>query len=198
MKILDADIQWGGPYANQMPSLEVLVDKVDWDEMRFMERNGHYLSTDIVMRHYTKKDPSAPSEGLGGVHIKVTMVDGSERVLVGPWISGAYVFQQVYPEFWGLVDVTVYTNDSNIGLAGFVMALPNAKKVAKKFVGEHIKWVKDGFHGVYYPYLEEEGPKFYRNPEDDEKAAKGWFVEKVTETFSKNHPDFNLPKWSKR
>ena len=89
MKILKARIEWMLKYANA-PNIRLLVDKLpDHKDLRYERRgNLYFAEKDGYADFYSY---SRPDEGFGGREFRLTMVDGSEAVLKGPWSSRAAV-----------------------------------------------------------------------------------------------------------
>jgi len=90
MRVIAGRVDWMPRWANR-PELKLLVDRIcGIDEMVFSERDGLcYAELDGDV-HFLYDDPSNP-QGFGGREFKIRMVDGSERILSGPWSSRAGV-----------------------------------------------------------------------------------------------------------
>lgn len=87
MFIMDAKVEWHKGFSNS-PDLKILVDKMpDNDSFRFQEKNCiYYAENEGLVRFYYYR---RPGEGFGGREFKLTMEDGSEKVLKGPWSSNS-------------------------------------------------------------------------------------------------------------
>jgi hypothetical protein len=94
MKILDLKINWYHGFANK-PAIYLLVeDKPDPREMRYEHHSGLY---------FAEKDGYAlffsyerPGEGYGGSRFYITLKDGTEKTLIGPWSSRASVMNAYF------------------------------------------------------------------------------------------------------
>jgi hypothetical protein len=89
MNILRARVNWRDGWDNH-PNLELLVDKMPTiDILRYEEREDLFyaeLNGYVSFYYY-----SQPANGFGGAVFNITMKDGSERMLKGPWSSRAGV-----------------------------------------------------------------------------------------------------------
>lgn len=108
MKILKGRVNWVDGYAND-PRLEVLVDKMpDSKDLRYEERSGLYyaeFSGYASFYYYV-----SPGEGFGGRIFNITMKNGTEKFLKGPWSSRAGIANKL--GFGPCLDVSM-TNNSN-------------------------------------------------------------------------------------
>lgn len=93
MEIIKGHIDWMEGYANS-PNIYFYVDKLpkyeDWRWQVFNQQgelNGQYLAVyeDALVQQHVQ---TSNHEGYGGAKFPITMVDGTERTLIGPW-SGA-------------------------------------------------------------------------------------------------------------
>lgn len=88
MEVLDASVEYwhhskGGEYANSAKA-KLLVDELPPSEsFRYEERDKYFFATkDGLCRFYSYHNPG---NGFAGRHFEITMKDGSERTLKGPW-----------------------------------------------------------------------------------------------------------------
>ena len=92
MEVKDARVDWVKGFNND-PRLEVLVDKMpNHNDLRYECKEGLYFAEadGYVSFMYHSGNPEQ-QQGYGGRHFKLTMKDGSEVVLKGPWSSRASV-----------------------------------------------------------------------------------------------------------
>ena len=85
MRALAAKVKWWEGWGND-PALQLLVDGLPpLDAFRF-ERNGaiYYAELEGAVRYYAY---SKPDQGFGGRHFHITMKNGEEVILKGPWSS---------------------------------------------------------------------------------------------------------------
>lgn len=85
MKALAVKVNWWEGWGND-PVLQLLVDELPpLDAFRF-DKNGaiYYAELDGYVRYYAY---SRPGSGFGGRHFCITMKDGKEVILEGPWSS---------------------------------------------------------------------------------------------------------------
>lgn len=88
MKIMNAKVDWMYDYGND-PHLKVLVDQIPkWESLRWEEvKPGLFYAE---KEGYSDKfSYTRPGEGYGGRSFTITMEDGSEKTLKGPWSSRA-------------------------------------------------------------------------------------------------------------
>ena len=84
MKLIKMDVDKMEQYSNR-PSFRLTVDELATVGFRYEERNGCYFAeTDGLVRffYYDK-----PGNGYGGSVFHITMTDGTEKDLIGPWSS---------------------------------------------------------------------------------------------------------------
>lgn len=88
MRVLKADIDRAEGYHNAM-RLQVLVDHIPTlDEMRFEMRNGlWYAELDGYVKYLAHSGEDKNQGGFCGDHYNITLIDGSKKVLKGPWSS---------------------------------------------------------------------------------------------------------------
>ena len=87
MKVLQTSVDWYPGYANS-PQLKVLVDKApDHSLLRYEKRGGLYfahLDGYVSFFYYDK-----PGDGYAGRVFDITLLDGTQVSLKGPWSSRA-------------------------------------------------------------------------------------------------------------
>lgn len=85
MKALAAKIKWWEGWGND-PVLELLIDCFPlFAPFRFEKRGPiYYAELDSYVRYYAYRKPD---RGFGGRHFPITMKDGTEIILKGPWSS---------------------------------------------------------------------------------------------------------------
>ena len=88
MKILDAKIEWMERYSN-LPGLKILVDKMPkHEDLRYEKRgNFYYAELDGYVSFYFWA--GRQDKGFAGRHFNITMLDGTEVILKGPWSSNS-------------------------------------------------------------------------------------------------------------
>lgn len=82
MKILKAEVDWHPDFDNA-PTLNIWVDEVPHGQVRYEQRGSCYFGEHdgyVSFFHY-----SHPDEGYGGREFTLNMVDGTVKVLKGPW-----------------------------------------------------------------------------------------------------------------
>ena len=110
MKIIGAKVRWNLEWGNY-PDLEVLVDELpNRGLLRYQHKENCYfaeLPDGYVSFYYWT---GQQSQGYGGSHFPITMADGSQVILKGPWSSRCGVMNAVgftpsvdlcYTETWG-------------------------------------------------------------------------------------------------
>jgi hypothetical protein len=132
MKVLDARLSMfldkrGRRYANA-PDLDLLVDRVpSTDDFRFNfapptngDRGGlFWAENDGLYLTYFHDGTPRNHGGLGGSAINLTMVDGSHRVIAGPWCGNPRMATKDY-DFPPVIDVTLYERSFHrCGIANF-------------------------------------------------------------------------------
>lgn len=98
MKCLAIRVNWHKGFCND-PSLELLVDRIPgMDEMRFEHRGEiWYGELDGAVSFYQWKGPHK-EHGFGGATYPITMKDGTQQNLLGPWhVSPSAAHQQGFP-----------------------------------------------------------------------------------------------------
>lgn len=95
MKILDLRVDWYLDYGND-PVFEILVDKIPDRKLLHYENNAWawFAELDGYVSFFSWRGP-ANEGGYGGSRFPITMKDGSEKVLLGPWSSGSYAMNAV-------------------------------------------------------------------------------------------------------
>ncbi len=84
MKCLSLSVDWMHSWSND-PTLKMLVDKLDWSNLRYKQTGSLYFAErdGLVSFYYYAQ----PDEGYGGRTFHITLEDGTERDLHGPWSS---------------------------------------------------------------------------------------------------------------
>jgi hypothetical protein len=109
-------------------TLLLYVDRIPRiEEMRWRERDGHYVAElDGFVSNFAH-DPDG--QGFYGASFELTMEDGSRRTLVGPFSGGAWAVNEAFPELGGVVEATAtdsaFTFDGNFG--GMAIKLTTAR-----------------------------------------------------------------------
>lgn len=87
MKIVNAYIKWYNQYGNS-PEWNIVVEDVpDYKELRYKQKGSLYFAEkDGLIKFFSW---SGPGEGYGGSVFNITMEDGSDKALKGPWSSRA-------------------------------------------------------------------------------------------------------------
>lgn len=108
MKILDAQVDWREDVGND-PRLEVLVDEIpSRDELRFEHEDGIWCGIKDGYASYYAYSGNGNDGGYSGRCYNITMRDGTEVTLKGPWSSRAGCANQ--RSFGQVVDVQITTN----------------------------------------------------------------------------------------
>lgn len=106
MKLIKGRVHWFEGFAND-PVLQILVDKLpEMDELRYEEKDGIYYGEKdgyVSFYYYVQ-----PGQGFCGRSFKLTMKDGEEKTLIGPWSSNAGAAHGV--GFGPCVDVNIIDN----------------------------------------------------------------------------------------
>jgi hypothetical protein len=156
-KIIDVDVDMMEQFNAASPQIIVLFDKDDFFDIKYQERENVYLGIleDRASFYYYEK----PGSGFGGRRIEVEMVDGSKRVLIGPWSGNSDSVNHFFPEF-GIIEITSCENKKNwdegdrYGCGGAVLIAPLAKKLKEK--GYRCGIINTGY-GNYFEVLRENG-----------------------------------------
>lgn len=106
MNIIKSKVNWNESFQNY-PDLELEVENVpDIKTMRYEERNGiYYAEREGYVSYFYYKNPD---NGFGGREFPITMKDGTEKVLKGPWSSRAACVNN--QGFGPIVDVVIQYN----------------------------------------------------------------------------------------
>jgi hypothetical protein len=95
MKILDVQPDWSIGYAND-PSFLVTVDRIPpAEELRYQQQGPRYWAEQdgyVSFFHY-----DGPGKGYGGRAFDLTLKDGSNVTLKGPWSSRTGEMNQYFP-----------------------------------------------------------------------------------------------------
>lgn len=117
MKIKNVKIDLHTGYANS-PSIEVHVDDFFQGELGYVEEDCLYFAYDYSTGYVSFFAYDGPGNGYGGHHFEITMMDGTEKTLIGPWSSRAGVMNAA--GFQPSVDVT-YINKHGSRMAGHIL-----------------------------------------------------------------------------
>jgi len=112
MRILNARVRWMEGYNND-PELEVLADHLpDYKDLRYEENNGCYFAErdGYVSFFYHSGNPEQ-QEGYFGRHFHITMKDGTEKTLKGPWSSRSGVMNKM--GFEPSREVAIFTDQAS-------------------------------------------------------------------------------------
>lgn len=90
MKILDARVRWMFGWANS-PEFELWVDKTPKIEELRYERKGNcwFAEKDGYVSFFSHSGSDHDEGGFSGHAFHITMVDGTEKTLIGPWSSSS-------------------------------------------------------------------------------------------------------------
>ena len=93
-----------GSYPVREHRIMIEIDgKVDHNQFRYEERDGLYRAEDESgIASFFSYD--GPSRGFGGAQWYIHMVDGPDRLLIGPWSSRCGVVNREYPDREPLVE----------------------------------------------------------------------------------------------
>ena len=145
MQPVSCSVEWYEKYANSA-RLEIGVDSIpDSNRLRYEQKGVLYfaeLEGYVSFYSYT-----APGDGYAGRAFPITMKDGTEKTLKGPWSSRAGVMS---PVFRPVLDVVLQPEDNpypNIRYGGHV-ALEFALE-AIKLCEESIELVVEWEYGEY-------------------------------------------------
>ena len=175
MKVLNATVNWMHGWGNS-PCLFLLVDQIPpVSEARYQfkqygqgEDHGFYFSEqDGYVRFYYYH---GPDRGFGGATLNLTLVDGSEVELIGPWSSRpACLTKEGFPACTG---VTI-TDDEKVWQRGYTFYAGNVLlDIAREAIEKFCPYAKMGTrvrHGEtrYYPVWSGEEDKPPMPPKSD-------------------------------
>lgn len=143
MKVLDARVSMfldkqGQRYANA-PDLDILVEYVPHDlELKWSFIAGEHdqglfwAKEDGFYRTYFHNGDDQNHGGLGGAAVTLPMVDGSEKIICGPWCGNPRAAKEEFfmPE---LIDVTLYEQSwSRVGCANWWVTPEVARACLKR------------------------------------------------------------------
>ncbi len=151
MNILNAQVEWNRGLTNN-PRLVVLAEGIpDHDALLFRKRDGLYFGE---LNGYVKFYcwSGGQQEGFGGDHRKISLIDGSEVTLMGPWSSRAGVMNGA--GFQTCIDVAL-TGDHEVwrkgrGFSWGAITLAMGKKAAI-MAGVHLARVDDDPEEIWAP-----------------------------------------------
>lgn len=156
MKVLDCRVNWMEKWDNK-PYLELMVDRIPEDsEMIFEQKDDlFYAEKDGYVRFFYY---SQPGNGFGGARYPITMKDGSEMILKGPWSSRAGCMNNA--GFKPSLDVVI-TNDKEAFDRGYTFLASHAtleicEKAVEKFCPE-VMLKEEDYYGetCYHPVLKD-------------------------------------------
>jgi hypothetical protein len=158
MKVLDMKVNWMESWDND-PEIMLLVDKMpDPDNVRYEQKDNLFFAEDDGYVSFFAY--SRPGDGYGGRTFNITLTNGEERALKGPWSSRAGVMNSA--GFEPCLDVII-TDDPEVWEKGYTFM---AGAVTKKLVDEYLdKFLPDVFlykiederdgDIIYQPYLKD-------------------------------------------
>lgn len=143
MEILKAKIDWMEQFANEPGLYLLLKNRPSLGDFRYEERNGCYFAENqglVDFFHYKQ-----PGDGYAGRSFHLTMKDGSEKVLKGPWSSRASVMNR--EGFVHCIEATI-TEDLEVWERGHTfyssaVTIEIAKKALKLIPGVELKMEAD-------------------------------------------------------
>ena len=107
-KIINAQVDWKEGYAND-PKLQVLVDEIpDRSELRFQHEDGLWVAIQDGFVEFFAWSGDGNDGGYSGRCYDITMRDGTEVTLKGPWSSRAGCVNK--RSFGPVVDVELATD----------------------------------------------------------------------------------------
>jgi len=156
MKIIAAKIRWNNEWDND-PNLELLVDAFpDYSLLRYEKRGSlYYAELDGYVSFYAY---SGPGDGFGGRTFPITIIDGTQVNLKGPWSSRAGCMNNA--GFKKCVDVSFIDDrasyDRGYTFYGGHATLEICQKAIDEFLPEVILVCpKKETEEVYHPYLKD-------------------------------------------
>lgn len=129
------DVRWYNDYTNEA-QLELHINKkyvYYGNNSRYEKKGSYYYMVNedglVICHYYTK-----PGQGYAGRHFPITLTDGTEMVLIGPWDNGSKAMNEA-----GLpktTEVTVYYLDSNRTPFGSYMLVEYMELLIKEYLPE--------------------------------------------------------------
>jgi hypothetical protein len=102
MKPTKCAVEWYEGFANS-PELRIVVDAFpDKKAFKYKQKGSLYFAE--LEGYVSFFSYSKPDDGYAGRHFPITMKDGTEKTLIGPWSSCAGVMS---PVFTPVLDVTM-------------------------------------------------------------------------------------------
>ena len=137
MRIKDATVDWNEG-SSLDPTLQVLVDEIpDRSELRFQNEDELWVGIDNGYVEYFAYSGDGNDGGYSGRCFEVTMADGEQVTLKGPWSSRAGIVNK--SRFGPVVDVRITDNpavlDKGFTFTSGALTLAAAKQ-AIDFVDE--------------------------------------------------------------
>lgn len=152
VEVLDATVEYwhhsrGGAYANSAKA-KLLVDELPpHDSFIYEERDKYFFAKSRgICRFYSNHNPG---EGFAGRHFNLTMIDGSEVTLKGPWSGNSMGANK---RGWPLCREVSITDDPEVWERGYtfsasVVTLPVLQRAI--LIASH-KYVLDSPHRKKY------------------------------------------------
>lgn len=113
-------VRLGAQYGGQIfPTVQVELDrKYSSDHMRFEQRGSLWRADDgVIGRFYYHSGLDRNERGYGGAVINITMIDGTEKKLAGPWSSSPSAVNAAFPDRLPLMDVVFGYSAINVTVA---------------------------------------------------------------------------------
>lgn len=145
--IVDVGVDWNNEYDNS-PRLRITIDgpPPEPESFRYTEKDNLYLAVkDGFARYYYYKELG---DGFYGRKIPITMADGTEKILEGPWSSRAGHVNRTHDQ--QVVDVAIQYN--KYGLFSGAITLELAMKLAP-LAGVGLARVEHVGDIVYVPHV---------------------------------------------
>ncbi len=132
MKLISAEVNWMHGWANR-PNLVLTVDNMpEQVDLRYQRKDNLYWAELDGYVQFFAHSPGNES-GFGGHVFDLTLTDGEQVSIRGPWSSRASAMNNHFPH---CVDVTLYTEDGGRFAASVTLALA---KEAAKLAGVELK-----------------------------------------------------------
>lgn len=157
MKVVKAKIDWMEKWSNN-PELVVAVE--DWpssEEFRYEQRgNLFFAEKDGAVSFFSHSGKDENLGGYGGDEFKIRMIDGTEKILKGPWSSRSGVMNR--EGFTESVEVRLFEDiesyERGYTALGAHITLEVAKEAIKKFCPKvYLVKVEDSTDVTYVPSL---------------------------------------------
>lgn len=130
MQIKAMRVRWWLGWGNS-PIFEVLVDRLPHrDTLRFRKNDaGLYLAEEGGYVQFYAWSGKGNDGGYSNAHIPITMIDGSEVVLLGPWSARAGVINRYPRDFPQVLDVSI-TDERRVFDRGYTFYTAAVTKAA--------------------------------------------------------------------